>query len=344
MYPKFEEVNDALTFDQYELDDQLREILKPTWYWTGINMSFIALSIALLTTNWLMSLVLVSGVVWSIVQHARVRKRMRTEYEQQYRTLVVKPTLHSFEKAYKEIGIEMTCEYVADGALHDDIIDASPLAMYKGHMRSSDDYISGTYRQLPYKGAVVTLYKDTVEDTVFADPYMLVAFEGTVLYVELPVACHGTHRIISGVFIATDWKTTIEKQVSLVAYKALLKQDEQLKQLEVTAETDVAFQARFKVHTNDEEELRSFLNEHVQKELLTLFPVLRKHDVSMQLLIKGKALYIVLQRNRYVAEERMHLALDDEQLHSIYAGLMLQLRVIEAFHPAIASMKKTSEP
>lgn len=344
MYPKFEEVNDALTFDQYELDDQLREILKPTWYWTGINMSFMALSIALLTTNLLMSLVLVSGVVWSIVQHARFRKRMKTEYAQQYRALVVKPTLESFEKAYKEIGIDMTCAYVADGALQDDIIDASPLAMYKGHMRSSCDYIHGTYRRLPYKGALVTLYKDTVEDTVFADPYTLVAFEGTLLRVELPVACRGTHRIIPGVFVATNWKTTIEKQVSLVAYKTLLKNDEQLKQLDVANEMNVTFQERFKVHTSDEAELKELLPEAVQKELLKLLPALAKHDVSMQLLLKGQALYVVLQRNRYVAEERMHLALDDEQLHSIYTGLMLQLRVVEAFQPAIASMKKTSEP
>ncbi|MEE1130890.1 MAG: DUF3137 domain-containing protein [Caryophanon sp.] len=335
MYPKFEEVNDALTFDQYELDDQLREILKPTWYWSGINMSFMALSIALLTTNWLMSLVLVGGVVWSIVQHARFRKRMKTHYEAYYREHVVKPTLATVVKEYEQLGVSMTCQYVADETLPDDIIDASPLAMYKGHTRSSCDYIHGVYRDMPYEGALVTLYKDMVEDTVFADPYTLVAFEGTLLRVELPIDCSGTHRIIPGVFVATSWKTTMEKQVSMVAYKTLLKNDEQLKQLALTNVTDETFQERFKVHTSDEVEVKEVLTEAVQKELLKLLPVLQKHDVSMQLLLKGQAMYVMLQRNRYVAEERIHLALDDVQLHSIYTGLVLQLRVVEMFHKAV---------
>lgn len=345
MYPKFDEVYEALLFEQYDLDSARREILKPTWYWTGINVSLLALSIALLTTNVLIAFVIVAFVIWSIVQHARVRKRRDEAYEMHYRTAIVAPTLHTIATQYNSAHVTLTLSYDGEARVFDEVIDASPLRMYEEHMRSGSDFISGTYEGCYFKGSVVTTYKDTVEEAIETnvDPATLVAFEGTLLRVELPQMVTGTHRLIEGTFSANSWKTAFDKQVSLVQYQALKRKDASLRALPVTDVTDTPFQERFKLHTSDEDEALQLFSERVQTDLLALLPMLKRHGMTMQLLIEGNSLYIVLKGNRYIAEERMQLSLDDYQLRTIYTGLVSQLRIVDACKPMMHPSKKTSD-
>lgn len=338
MYPKFDDVYEALLFEQYDLDARRREILKPTWYWTGINVSLLAMSIALLATNWGMSLAIVAIVIWSIVQHERVRKRRNDEYLGHYRTAIVEPTLQTIAARYNALKVPVTLTYDGEASLYNDVIDSSPLGLYLGNERAGSDFISGTYRGMYFKGSSVVMYKETTEQTEgkAADPHTLVAFEGTLLRVELPITCTAKHRLIDGMFRATDWKSALQKQVATVRYKALKKHDRELKELPEATFTDTPFQERFKLHTGEEHEAEKLFPEHVQQQLLEVEKLIKRHEMTLQLSFEAQYMYIVLAHNRYIAHERMQLPLDDKQLYTTYIALVSQLRIVEAFYPAIA--------
>lgn len=342
MYPKFDEVYESLLFEQFDLDAKRREILKPTWYWTGINISLLAMSIALLATNWLIALAIVAIVIWSIVQHERVRKRRNEAYEVHYRMNIVQPTLHTIVARYHHAKVPMTLTYDGEEALYDDVIDCSPLRIYSGHERTGSDFIHGTYRNMYYKGSVVVVHKETEQqlEEKANDPNALVAFEGTLLRVELPMQLNGTHRLIEGLFHATDWQSMLKKQMTTVRYKALQKRDQQLKELPIAQFTDTPFQEQFKLHTDNEQEAERLFSPHVQQSLVDVKKMLKRHRMSMQLTLEARYLYIVLEHNRYIAHERMQLPLDDKQLRTIYTGLTSQLRIVEAFHSVLKQAQK----
>lgn len=342
MYPQFDDVYEDLKFEDFDLETKRQEILKPLWYWSAVNISLLALSVALLTLNWLASIALVAVAVWLIVLHQKVKQQRRQQYEAYYRAEIVAPILETICEQYRERRIDLQTNYMANERLFDDVIFASPLYIFNGHTIEGSDFLSGTYHKhlgndqqaaIYFKSSMLTIYQmiEELEGEQQQDIAALQAFTGTLMQVELPYALSGEHRLVSGVFEASGWRGMVQKQMARWTYKTLVKNDEVLQDMPVVDVTDSVFQERFKLHSDNEQAAAMLFTEQFQQDLLLIMNDYEKHDIRLDLYFTKQHVFVVVYGNRYIAEERMHLALDHKQIRTVYHGAMIHYRLLQTF-------------
>lgn len=336
MYPKFEEVQDALKVEEFDVELHRTELLKNTWFHIVANIVLIILAVIFLVDIWWLSLLLLGILIYSMIVRQRRKQAGIIAYAEHYRKHVVLPVIQAVETCYGRTKMPLTARYVPEEKLYDEMIFSSSLWRYKGCTVEGSDFLSGTMalsdlqQPIYFKSSMVQLFDESSgNEDVHKDATLLEVFSGTVLVIDLPFACNGQHRLLSGTFSTTSWGMMMQQQMSKWSYKQLVKYDDQLNALDRLDVGHDFFQDHWRVHSNDEAEINMLLNEALQQTLAQIradFPTRQ-----MDMYIQGQHVYVAIKGNRYVMEERMHLQIEDRQLESIYKGIMMPLRIVEAF-------------